>query len=451
VRRSINSLAVALICFAIGGGLVILSHLIGILNYEVCWQAAGGDWAASRLVSCLGPHDLRKQVGFGLALNWSVGLTVLFPLFIYCVCETANSGRWAIEQMYERRMIVTLKLTRPPKKQIDSLIRRRTVTLAVATGVVALLTLAFVPFEYGVVVGKYYSSPEQVTMFPLTDQEREADWSIAAPICQQVQATTGTCERVSGAFALNGMFSAAVHSYLVFFGAVTAIGFMLAFGIYIRFFFSAELRDTGIQIVPDPGSNDRRRGFEILEPFFVYAVAGCFVLFAMGYLVTLQNVYLRTQAGSILQLVVPLLPDANDLSLAGILGALQTALSEQLTVVNGNSVAVTILGLLFFLIMVTASATALGSTARRGRDLVKEMLEGSDEDRKKLDYVLNGTPVATANTAMIEIDFWPMRWPRLNAILAWMVLALLSLAFVTVGFYLICLGLLFVIRQAVRK
>ncbi len=451
MNKSINSLAVAFIVFGIGGAIVIASHFIGILNYDVCWQGSENNWVSSHLVSCLGPYDLKKQVGFGLAFNWSVGLTCLFPLFIYCVCETANAGRWGIEEMYERRMIVTLKWTRPQKSRIAALVRRRTVMLAISVAVVALLVTAFVPFEYNIVVGEYYGQPNEVAAFGLRHPEREADWSIAAPICRHVEAVAGACERVSENYDLNGMFAAAVYAYLVYFGCVAAVGFMLAFGIYVRFFFSAELRDTGLQIVPDPGSDDKRRGFEVLEPFFVHAVAGCFVLFAMGYLVNLQNVYLRTADTDIFALIAPFLTEVDALSLSGILTAMQKAISEQLLVVNGNSVAVTVLGLLFFLIMVSAAAAALGITARRGRDKITELLEGSDDDRLELSYVLGATTPDAALEAMKDIDFWPMRWPRLNAILAWLVLAMLSLVFVTIGFYLICLGLFFVVKLAVFK
>jgi hypothetical protein len=189
----------------------------------------------------------------------------------------------------------------------------------------------------------------------------------------------------------------------------------------------------------------------VLEPFFVHAVAGCFVLFAMGYLVNLQNVYLRTADPDIFALIAPFLTEVDALSLSGILTAMQKAISEQLLVVNGNSVAVTVLGLLFFLIMVSAAAAALGLTARRGRDKITELLEGSDADRLELSYVLGTTAPDVALKAMKDIDFWPMRWPRLNAILAWLVLAMLSLVFVTIGFYLICLGLFFVVKLAVFK
>ncbi len=451
--RPINSFVVALVVLAIGTAFVIASFAVGVLNFEVCWARAEGltTWSRSRVVSCFGPYDLKKQVGFGTALNWSVGMTILFPLFVYCVCETINAANLAIRDMVERGMIVASNWTRAPIKKIESLVARRSRTLLIAVGAVAVLALAFIPLEYFRVVGQFYPDPGEIGLFDLKDIDKEADWSIAGPICRYLGETTGACKSPSKHYFWNGVFAGSGYAYLVYAGVIAAVGFMVGFGLYIRFFFSPELRAAGFYIVPDVESPDKRRGFEALEGFFLHAVTACFVLFAMGYLVTLQNVYLRTDYPDITSLILPFLVEPDGLSVAGLAKAMQGAVQQQLTVVNGNSVAVTILGLLFFMIMVSSAAVALGRTARRGRDRMLAAINGTDVEKAAVSQYLGPLDVTQATAALNNVEFWPMLWPKLNMLIAWLVLAILSLLFVTVGFYLMCIGLAFVVKEAVFK
>jgi hypothetical protein len=445
---------VALVAFAIGGLFLILAHFIGVLNYQVCWDAPGVtpnfDWTASRLVSCTKPYDLMKQVGFGAALNWSVGLTFLFPLFAYCACETANTGRAAISEMYDHKMILTKKWARPARADIQKLVNKRVKTIVAVVTMTTALAAIFVPFEYASVVGEFYPEPQHVGEFSLKDVEREADWSIAGPICRFTENTTGPCERPTEMYDFNGMFAGGAYAYLVFFGVIAAVGFMLSFGIYVRFFFSTDLTVAGYVIIPDVTSEDERRGFEALEPFFLHAVAGCFVLFAMGYLVTLQNVYLRTDYANVLSLIVPYLVDVKSLSPDAVISAIKDALTKQLIVLNGNSVAVSVLGFLFILVMISAAASALGRTARLGQIRVLDTLDSPGEAKQRLLAQL-GVSEDAARAALETVRRWPMKWPTLNVMIAWLILAILSLVFVTIGFLIMSIGLAFVVKEAVLK
>jgi hypothetical protein len=47
--------------------------------------------------------------------------------------------------------------------------------------------------------------------------------------------------------------------------------------------------------------------------------------------------------------------------------------------------------------------------------------------------------------------FWPLRWPSVNVVIIWVVLAQLSLLFVVVGFYIVGAGLIYVIKQAASR
>ncbi|WP_421762242.1 hypothetical protein [Devosia sp.] len=441
-----RSFEIAIAVFFIGASFLIAAFSIGILNFETCWDGTSGVLETYKLVACNAHHVLAKQVGFGLALNWSVGLCVLFPFFIYCVCETVNGGLYAIDQMVSRQMIVSESWKTPSASFMRSLVRKRTISLIVVVGVATMLATGFVALEYYRVVGRFYG-PEPFRPFAFIDPQNEADWSIAAPICAYTQEVSEQCRTVMQYRGLNGWFAGLAYAYLVYLGAISAISFMFAFGLYVRFVFASDIREAKLRVVPDLHSVDSRRGFEVLEDFFFYSIAGCFVLFAMGYLVTLQNVYLRQPDANLATFFAPLIPTKLELDLGKVVEVLQAG--AKLIIVNGNSVAVSILGLLFFFIVIASAASALGRAAKRGADRLREQLNGGTLSADFSSYLagLNLTPAA-ASTALADIRYWPVKWPTVNVTIASLVLGILALLFVNFGAVLVAAGLAYVVKQS---
>ncbi|MBU1305253.1 MAG: hypothetical protein KKF33_07010 [Alphaproteobacteria bacterium] len=434
--------------FFVGAVVLIAAYAIGILNVDVCW--GGSDIPSSQvLVPCSGAYAFKKQVGFGWALNWSVGLCVLLPFFVYCASETIRHGAAAIAEMVQRKMLVRDDWSTPKAEVIMALVRKRQRIIAISVaGVVAILATVFIVTDFTRVVGQYYGTPDLLSGARIADPDFEADWSIAAPVCRFTADTSSACASLAGTFQMNGIFAGVVYLYLPFAGAVAAITFMVAFGLFVRFVFAADLRAAGIRVVPDINSKDPRRGFEVLEEFFLYSVIACFVLFAMGYLVTLQNVYLRTDSPNVFAFVLPLVPTEISLDLGKLLTAMQQSLS--LIVVNGNSVAVTILGILFLGIVLLSAAAVLGREAKAGRDRLLQALE-SNVASEKFAKFLGGTSPAAAKKALKEAEFWPLKWPSVNSVIVWLVLATISLLFVVVGFYVVAFGLAYVAKQAFQS
>lgn len=435
--------------FFIGAAYLIAAFSIGILNFETCWTGTDGALETYRLVACNEPHVLAKQVGFGLALNWSVGLCFLFPFFAYCVCETVNGGLSAIDQMVERKMIASDTWITPTPAFMKRLVRKRTTSLIVVVAATAMLATAFVVLEYYRVVGRFYGEGP-FPVFKFTDPQNEADWSVAAPICAYTQEVSEQCRTILQYRDLNGWFSGFAYAYLVYFGAITAVSFIVAFGLYVRFVFATDIREAKLRVVPDLTSADRRRGFEVLEDFFFHAIAGCFVLFAMGYLVTLQNVYLRQPAANLAAFFLPLLPTKIELDLAQAVEVVQAGVT--LIIVNGNSVGVSILGLLFFLIISSSAAAALGRAARRGAARIQMELDKPALAPEFAEYLTSVNQTReTALAALKDIRYWPLEWPTVNTTIAALVLGIVSLLFVNFGAVLVAIGLGYVIRQSFSR
>jgi hypothetical protein len=445
-----RSFELALGTFFIGAIFLIAAFVLGLLTVDVCWTGpATASPATYGIVSCSAEHLLKKQVGFGPALNWSVGLCFLLPFFVYCGSETIRHGFASINEMTRRRMFIYDDWTAVPVEVMSQLIRKRQTIIAVAVvGMIAVLTTVFIATDFFKVVGQFYSDDavKALGQLRLGDREYEADWSIAAPVCRFTAEPTETCSSLLRGYGLNAVFAGVVYAYLPFAGSVAAISFMVAFGLFVRFVFAADLRDAHIRVVPDIRSEKRRVGFEALEDFFVYAFVSCFVLFAMGYLVTLQNVYLRTDSPNILSFVLQLFPKELTWDPAKIIESIRQ--SQTFGIINGNSTAVSMLGFLFLGIVIASAAAVLGREARAGQRFVLEELAKPEVPGSSFEVWLGGTPRGVARERLQNAVFWPLRWPSVNVIIIWVALAQLALLFVVIGFYIVGAGLAYVIKQA---
>ena len=437
-----RSFELALVTFFIGAAFLIAAYALGILDTEVCWTGEGNP-ASFVLSACTFYAQVRKQVGFGLALNWSLGLCVLLPFFVYCVSETIRQGSAAILEMSRRRMFVRTDWSVPDTATIMALLRKRQrVLLIVVAGLAGLLATLFAVTDFERFTGQFYVSPSLLAEARLGDTDFEADWSIAAPICLFTAEASAACREIAGKIEMNGIFAGVVYIYLPFAGGIVAVTFMTAFGLFVRFIFAADLHAANIRVVPDLSSNDPRRGFEVLERFFIFSVIACFVVFAMGYLLTLQNVYLRSESPNIFAFVLPLLPSLDPAVLWR-----DFAATMRLILANGSVIVVTSFGVLFLGVVLLSAAAVLGQAARCGRDRILAALREPELSEDFELYLGDMTP-AVAERRLAETVAWPRHWPMVNVALIWLVLATISLLFVVIGFYVVAAGLAFAMRHA---
>lgn len=433
--EQVRSIGLAIIAFGVGAFFLILSNYLGILTYQTCWD--GGV-----LASCAGSATIRKEVGFFAAVNWSFGLVILFPLFVYCVSESFIQAGWAIDELIEHRMIVTSDWQPATKEQISSIIKRHIVMVVGIIVAVAIVGGFFIITDFYTVVGAYYADPELVRQINLRDPQLEADWSIAWPICRAFEGAG--CP--DGDFKYNAalVFAIIAYFYLTWFGALLAVAFMLSILVFAASFLSEAFRAKRLLLVPDVTSDDPRRGFERFEAFFTVAIAGCFTLFALGYLVTLQNVYLRTDQPNVAQMLLPFLTKGGGFSFDLVIEGIRDSLTGQLGVINPNIVAVTMLGLLFLILMIGAVAYTLGNIAQRGqREMEEAIASGKPDVTGQIDQHLAaiGSSRPAAATALADFAYWPVRWVNINKLVGWLVAATISLLVVTLGAYIMAFGL----------
>jgi hypothetical protein len=441
----LRSTGLFIAAFFIGAAFLICAHILGVWQMTSCWT--GGT-----LVACSASAKLHKEVGFFAAPNWSLGLVLLFPAFIYCAAETYNNARHSVSEMCQRGMIVNERWEPVPEADVAKIFSGQRFWWLVLVVVVLALGGVFLGDDFLDVVRTPYINPDSISSISLSDPVLEIDWSVAAPSCAFVEAPI--CRQNQFGDSGNLYFAAAAYVYLTWIGAALALGFVVAVLIFATLFLSADFRARRMLLVPDLTSTDDRRGFELLEGFFTSAIAGVFMLFALGYLVTLQNTYLRTDYSNVLLLIFPFVQPGGGLSLDGMFTGIANALNGQLSVINPNIVAVTVIGLLILFSMLLSVAFALRFTARRGLNALMNALQSTSGENKKLvDAYLKRKGVArkAALSALENFAFWPVRWLQINRLFIWLAAATLALLLVTLGFYIIAAGLGAILGAAYRQ
>ncbi|MHA1113466.1 MAG: hypothetical protein ACTSRY_03045 [Alphaproteobacteria bacterium] len=268
----------------VGAFVLIWAKNIGVSSYEM--PATAPFWYPG------------KEVGFALSPNWLFGLLlmpVLAALAIFIV-QRSHQALWA---MHRLGMVVDDDFVPLSDAAIARIWRRLALCAAVAAVLVASLSVWFACDQYDDDIGRHFAaggfiglaSPEDVggrKIYMPTEVE-EYDWSVAALI----DAKAGAAAKGIDPDA-NRRFSLFV--YVVYLGlSMAAIFFIAAWMLILVAAASLTLFERpGARLVPSRRSTDPRGGFEALESTFIFILIAMFVTYFSGYLVVVQNLFLRT-------------------------------------------------------------------------------------------------------------------------------------------------------------
>jgi hypothetical protein len=427
-----------IIAFFVGVAFVVVSNLIGVFSYELCWSPAD----AGRLMSCAGSETdlVRKQVGFFPALNWSLTLVFFFPMFVFFALRSIELAGDALAKGISRGMIRRVDWSSADLAGVLTVTLRRMRLVLICMAAVFLIALIFVGRDFYVTISRFYNDPQLLGGIQFPNPEWSVDWTMADALCRHVSGGPGGCNLDIYGRSANEIFAAVAYLYLPGLGSVAAIGFMVGFGLFATLFNSREFERAGYVIVPDVRSADRRGGFEIFEPLFQHAIIACLTLFAMGYLVALQNVYLQTPHTNILDLIVPV-----DFS------SLAAAVPQLPRYINPRIAAVSMIALLFLAIVVVAAVSALNTAARGGRDRVLEVIKGTADERKKLAKELGIVDLEESKQRLEQVAPWPLNWPSVTTLIIWLVAATISMLVVSAGLYVIAAAIIFAFGEVTLK
>lgn len=426
----LRPLEYAIIAFFVGVLFVVLAYIAGVFSFQLCWSPPAG----GSLTSCDSDvADLvKKELGFFSALNWSFGLVFFFPMFVYFGTRSIQLGGRSLEWAIDKGMVRHADWRIATQDEVLAPIKARMRILVICVVAVLAIGATFIAADFYLTITVFYNDPSQLGQLKFPNPKWPVDWTMADAVCGHLAAANGPCNTAIFGRSPNEVFAAVAYAYLPWLGSAAAIGFMIGFGLFATSFGSSEFKSAGLTLIPNVHSIDPRCGFEIFESLFQHAIIACLTLFAMGYLLSLQNVYFQTPDTNILDLVIPV--DFTKLA---------SAVPQLPRYINPRIAAVSIIGLLFLLIVIVAAVSALKTAAEEGAQAILKATEDDAPNREQTIEALEIKDLAALGTRLSQPQPWPIKWPSVVTLIVWLVAATISMLVVSAGLYVIALAIIY--------
>jgi len=384
-----------------------------------------------------GGTEVIKEVGYGSAFNWSVGLTLLLPAAILYLCKAYDAFIRVVRDLAERGMALSKTLDPVPTdelrgewtKILDS--RRKWLMVLVLVGTLFSLW-------------EWWESSAGPLWANQVKQAKEWDWSVGAMLDDSGESQSAP----TGARFRNGLLS-----LLAFLGQSLIIAVILTF-VYqtilaSAFFTRLASPDGPYRLIPNAKSQDPRRGFEGLSDFLEYSLILVAILYFQFYLSRIQNIYLRSDAENILSfvhrdLVKGLL--TNPLDLGATVEVVRQGLDPSEAPLDYTSIMVSLAA---FGVMMVA-AFMIGSTVRgAARSAKRELLALTDTKPEAVQAVV-GLGKEEIQRSMENMVFWPVNYLRAGQFFGLVLLGVFCIFFYRLGVILLGLVLLRIFWEVVK-
>ena len=377
-----HPLEVFLLCFSFGALLCISAWLIGIGNVSF-----DGRIGSARL------HDTAsmqpKEVGFLWAPNWGIASLFLIPVIVMLLAVGRVSMEDALSAMLDRGM---LRKRKESDSAIDILQEWERHALRwmwyVFPLVFGLLFLIIMIFDFIPVVFNWLYDPDTAQRIAptvyLNHSEYEFDWSVAA-----VFPDAGVH------WLANAIFSFVAYLWVPFLASAFIVSSFLWFLSLPAFLGRSALARRGYELVPDWNSDDRRKGYEVMESFFNALLAAAIITAVLALAMHLQNVYLRAPGfanlpqmvfGSILNSAGAQFSAGATLDVADrVKGTLLTVSDAmQASLLSNLQVMLTAFGLMLLVLLVAFGFSAwLLTSAKEGRAALRAELKDEPKEVRR--------------------------------------------------------------------
>lgn len=349
-----------------------------------------------------------KQVGYASAPNWFLSPVLLFPIVGALAILIIRWMDRTLAEMVRRRML--FDTTRNTAARVDSVGRQWSFLLGIA--LCAWIVLSIGGFAASIKEWWDYS------YFPLTRYDTLADLE---QVEQEIQnAHGGPAHTIERDWAIAPLFKSGVNrtaTYLFSLAAFLVQGWMLSFlalFLVVGVAFGALMVQLSgpdrITIVPDLGSSDKRKGFEIFQDLGGLILLASLCLFFAFFLTMLQNVYLNgSEAESLFQMLYePFKAGIDDEDGTGwkalLTPRIPTDYSSSYARLGGIVV--------ILLVLVLVPALLLRYAARRAQSNLRRLadLPGSPE--------IFGRDTKDLKKIAENMEAWPYRYFSLNMLLA---------------------------------
>lgn len=390
-------------------------------------------------VSMLSPDgaEIEKEAGFGLAFNWSIGLTLLLPAAILYLCKSYRSFLRVVREVAGRQMVLTdtLETVSPERllnrwrEILDS--RHRWLLLLLVVGTLFSLW-------------EWWDYSARPLLFNDVELAEEWDWSVGVLLSDRGEPTTAP--------PLARIKNASI-SLFAFVGQAFMIAVVLIFAYHALMVSSFFTRTAGpdgrLKLIPDPRSRDSRRGFELMAEFIEHSLILVAILYFLFYLSRIQNIFLRSDADSVLSfirndLLIGLV--ANPWDLGATIEVVRKGLEPAEAKADYSSIMVSLAA---FGVMMVA-AFMVGSTVRdAARTARQELLALVDSKGERLSHVLGVGP-AEIEESMNGMVFWPVNYLRAGQFFGLVVLGVFCIFFYKLGVILLAFVLVRIFWEVAR-
>jgi len=382
ILRKVSPMGVLLCTASVGAVLLVTSIACGVSSYLYFDEI----------------HQVASQRGYLSSVNWSVGITIAMAASFFFMLSALQDVDGLGRQLYDAGMLVRADFTQPGeggdsfKREWLRLLRQNSRWVLVLAGIGAVASIV----EWWVVSGGPLLIGAEI-------REQEYDW------CTKFVSSDVTLKRV-----LNAAFC-----FVVFLTQIVYICALAVYFVFITLFskiiYSLSSSNTAHRIIPNLGSPDRRKGFEVFESVSENILLAAASSYALFYLSRLWNVYIRSGSPNLWAFVV------GDL-VRGFRKADWATSVDRLFDIGAFSYSSTMVTLgavvaLTLSIIVVVRVLRMAALQAK-RDLHRHLTEQG----------------RTAELSEVEsMSVWPMSYPRPNHLLVLAVFAVIGIIFFRIG------------------
>jgi hypothetical protein len=398
-----------------------------LVLHIAAWTARAPDFA-----------DRSREVGYLPALNWSLTYAILFPILLYLMANTVSGLANALDRLHIRGMVqkIDSEALNDPLVPVDLANvklqpeRSRILTSSWLSGSRSrkrfLIAFAvIIPAAFGATEWFLNNLLRLIHISPVPSHS-DYDWGLAGLMPLHPGAPEWT---------LVHRLANALFDLLAFTTEVFLIGSLIAFFITVldlgRVVPTGRRGETHL-LLPDLKSPDRRLGFEVFSDPLGSLLGVALVAYLICYLVRLQGAYMANTTSSNLADFV------SDYILAGVRQAAKSPTPTHLVdafIALFNLGDQQIRGALAWMMSVLVAVFSLSTVVMTVQGAAASAQRTATDRLKNSNLDLAGQNPHSAANKLKSMAIWPLGYLKLNLLLFWIFLAVLTLILYRIGLF----------------
>ncbi len=391
------------------------------------WTARAPDFA-----------DINREVGYLAALNWSITYAILFPILLYLMANTISGLANALDRLHICGMVheIDPDALNDPLTALDlgkvklQAVRTRILTRNWLSGSPVrkhflIIFAIIIPAAFGATEWFFNNFLRLIHMAPVPSHS-DYDWGLAG----LMPLRPGAPE-----WALVHRLANAAFDLLAFTTEVLLIGSLIAFFIIVldlgRVVPTGRRGETHL-LLPDLNSPDRRFGFEVFSDPLGSLLGVALIAYLICYLVRLQGAYMANTSSSSLADFV------SDYILAGVRQAAKSPTPAHLVdafVALFNLGDQQIRGALAWMMSVLVAIFSLSAVVMTVQGAAASAQRTATDRLKNRNLDLADQTPKNAADKLKSMAIWPLGYLKLNILLFWIFIAVLTLILYRIGLF----------------